>query len=218
VKSLEQILEDAHALFQQRVAQNVAANNARQAEEEKQIARERAELREWLVQFIPSELMQYVDTSDYSHNAAQRMNSGVPNGIVLEVSVPGAAPIRVRVQYWVSKFNFQPLGNYQTVAGFVAPSNWKVVNDDGCYVTYSWSNEGSRDFMLALGAAVDFWREHGAAIESALAQKTAEWKTQQQIAEATVPVTREGLSLDERQVLALEAIAAALETMAYNAS
>jgi hypothetical protein len=217
VETLEQILENAHALFQQRVAQEIAADDARQAEEDKRLARERAELREWLVQFIPQELMQYVDTSGYSHNEATRSNHRMPDGALLEIHVPGAAQIRARIQKRRDGFSLNRVYNGGD-AGFVVPTSWRIKSDPDYdngrpYVEYGWGHGGvpKEDFMLILGAAVDFWREHSAAIERALAQKAAE----RRLAEVAAPVTREGLSLISRQVIALEAIADALS---YNSN
>lgn len=222
-QSLDQILENAHVLFQQRLAQQMAEERKRWAGKAEQIARERAELLGWLAQFIPDQLLEYIDTSEYSHDDAgvstNYQPGGDTSGIVLEIAAPGAAPIHFRVHRFRNEFSFTDV-SFGAGSGFCVPLSWRIRRDPDWdegrpYVLYTWG-EGDSDFTSALGFAVSFFRQHGAAIESALTQATADFENSQRFSAAADAAVPSNLSLEERQVQALEAIAEALRAMAFN--
>lgn len=222
MQTVEQVIEDALRQFKEKAAEQAKLDCLSAAEEQKRLGRERAEVREWLVQYIPQQLMQYVDFENYSHDAASRYHPRFPYGVVLEMAAPRVAPVRFRIQELKGDgFDIQPLEEYGS-AGFVAPIGGRVDSetnyDDGKpYIRWEWSAHRGVDFITALGEAAALYEEQGQRLEGELRTAVEVWQTAQHTAVQPAPDLKD-LSLEERQVLALEAIADALGTLAYNGS
>ncbi|MCA9873076.1 MAG: hypothetical protein KC441_05460 [Anaerolineales bacterium] len=219
MQTVEQVIENALRQFKEQAKEQAELDRRNKAENQKRLDRERAEVREWLVQHIPQQVMQYIDFGNYSHDAASSYHSWSPYGVVLEMTAPKVAPIRFRIYRNSEKFEFQPLEEYGR-AGFVAPNRVRLDSDpdydDGKpYIRWEWSAHRGTNFITALGEAAALYEEQGQRLEEELRTAIETWQAAQHTAVQPAP-NLEDLSLEERQVLALEAIADALGTLAYN--
>ncbi|MBP7045899.1 MAG: hypothetical protein KBE23_24350 [Chloroflexi bacterium] len=224
MQTAEQVIESALRQFKEKAAEQARLDRLSAAEEQKRLDRERAEVREWLVQHIPQQLMQYIDFANYSHDAASRYHPRSPYGVVLEMTAPSVAPIRFRIHRLKDEgFEFQPLEDGGG-DGFAAPINGHVDSDpdydDGKpYIWWDWPYHSYYSFVEALGRAAALYETKGQRLEEELRTAVDGWQAAQQTAVSQPPPTDpKNIPLVERQVLALEAIADALGTLAYNGS
>ncbi|MBP6802522.1 MAG: hypothetical protein KA362_00285 [Chloroflexi bacterium] len=224
MQTVEQVIESALRQFKEKATEQAKLDRLSASEEQKRLDRERAEVREWLVQYIPQQLMQYIDFGEYSHDAASRYHPRPSFGVVLEMTAPRVAPIRFRVRRLKDEgFEFQPLTSGGAV-GFTAPIGGRVDSDpdydDGRpYIRWDWPYHNNFNFMTALGEAAVLYEARGRRLEQELRTAVDGWQAAQQTAVSQPPPPDpKNIPLVERRVLALEAIADALGTLAYNGS
>jgi hypothetical protein len=220
MNSVEVIVQEALGAWLEAQIEEERSRAICVAAREEGLEKERAEVREWLATQIPEALVKYVDLSDYSHqDAGSRLSSphddGYGGGVGVHLVVPGADPVFFVIershkgQFSFGKKRYDYTGNL-----FSAPTYARVRADENGepYIQWEWPpHHNYADIQLALGHAAAFQQANRQRLEEewdALLEKSAK---------PAVPQEEPRLTLEERKVLALEAIADALSTMSYNA-
>lgn len=217
---VEAIVKDALDAWREDQIAEERHEAIRQAAREECLEEERAEARRWLATQMPEALAERVDLSNYSHeDAGSRLSSpyddGYSGGVRVYLHVIDAAPIFFVIERsHKGEFSFGKRRYDYTGNLFSAPTYARVLADeDGDpYIQWEWPpHHNYPNITLALGHAAAFQQENRERLDR-------EWDAMlEKAASPAAPQEEPRLTLEERKVLALEAIADALSTMSYNA-
>lgn len=175
---IAQMIDQAEKAFRAHEAEAEQALAAMLAEAKREQKEARQRLVEWLKTIMPEQMIEFIDLTTYSENAAKKSRDQYHHsGTRLKIELPRAMPIRFNVWYLLSDFKL--------VDGFHVATDGTVKDDDfdSFYISYYWGRKFDGDaIMVAAGCALVEWQEHGRALEKELAAKIGERKRQQETA------------------------------------
>lgn len=210
---LQTILDQAKAAYEEELDRQLAQIATEQREQSERLFKEREEVKAWLCTIMPNAIVEYINLSEYSHQAAGRYSSKDDRqGTWLTISLPDAFPVHLNVYQNHHGFQLvnEPYTQRDEILRFAVPKFAQVECDEEGQPYISYTDRTRRNhanWQTAVGQALALWQERG----QRLMAQMREWEDMPKPTENPIPP--EPKAREDRALDALESIAANLEQL-----